>query len=641
MLAPEVRNDRSVWETRVFQATIDSLPGLVAVLDDGGRIVAVNEAWVRSAAESGAGEAGVGVNYLEVCARAGSDATARRVHRGLKAILAGYESELDLEYPCHTPEVERWFSLRAARLRGAPGSHVIVLHADVTARVLAERERSFSAQLLEQIEAAVVATDLDGLVTAWNGPAERMFGFTSADALGRPAWSLAMPHAGPLVEEIERGLDRADRWEGDFETRRRDGSPFIAHGTVTWIRDDSGDIGGRVIVLTDATDRVKAETEVRRANRRLRAVTDSIAEGVFTLDECGRVMYINAAACELLGWSASDLTESRMHDLTHFRHPDGAVHAFEDCPITRSRIENTVVRVDDDIFIRRDGTFLPVAYTASPFETDGGESGSVVVFRDISAAKEQQLKAATEMEQLRWAGRVRDALENDGLSLYSQPIICARTGDVLSNELLLRLTDGDEIVLPGAFLPAADKYGLMRMIDQWVVEQAIEIAAHHELPVELNLSAYSIADRELARAIDQRLSRGDVSPELLTFEVTETAVVADETAARRFLSRLRDHGCKVALDDFGSGYGGFHYLKHFPIDYLKIDREFIHDIHSNPSSRCVVEAIVSLARGFGHETIAEGVETQDVLDLLRELGVDYVQGYLIGRPEPVTESRII
>jgi EAL domain-containing protein (putative c-di-GMP-specific phosphodiesterase class I) len=195
--------------------------------------------------------------------------------------------------------------------------------------------------------------------------------------------------------------------------------------------------------------------------------------------------------------------------------------------------------------------------------------------------------------------------------------------------------DGDA-VLPGRFLSAAAQHGLMPQIDRWVLDKAIGLARGGRA-VALNLSPQAFVDFELLADVELQLDFAAIDPALLMFEVTETSVIDDQELASRFMTRLHESGCMVALDDFGAGYAGFTYLKNLPINYLKIDREFVHDLGRNDASHHVVEAIVSLARGFGQRTIAEGVESEEVLQLLSDLGVQYAQGYFLGKPVPVGE----
>jgi EAL domain-containing protein (putative c-di-GMP-specific phosphodiesterase class I) len=200
----------------------------------------------------------------------------------------------------------------------------------------------------------------------------------------------------------------------------------------------------------------------------------------------------------------------------------------------------------------------------------------------------------------------------------------------------VRMRDGgglDELIMPGEFLPAAERFGLVQEIDRWVVGEAVKLARHRR--VEVNLSGRSIGDAALIELIESQLRSHGPNPENLVFEITETAAAENIDAARDLAWRLRALGCGFALDDFGTGYGSFTYLKHLPVTFIKIDLEFVRYLALDPSDEKIVKSIIAVAQNFGVQTIAEGVEHATTLELLRELGVDYAQGYLIGEPRPV------
>ena len=308
----------------------------------------------------------------------------------------------------------------------------------------------------------------------------------------------------------------------------------------------------------------------------------------------------------------------------------------DEWPVLNAQRNGPARRIDD-VFVHRDGRDLHVAYSAAPFETDDGVQGCVVVFEDISERRAHEEQLEEEARKLSWIGRIQDALAEERFVLYAQPIVDVRSGEIVQSELLLRLREPDGTIIgPGAFLQIAEDYGLIGDIDRWVIARGAEIAATGR-PVEVNLSARSVGDAGVLDHIEHCIELSGADPTSLVFEVTETALIQDEVAARRFAERLQELGCKLALDDFGTGYGGFTYLKQLPLDFLKIDIEFVRDLATNPASSHVVQAVVALARGFGLHTVAEGVEDAATLDLLGELGVDLAQGYHIARPGPLAE----
>jgi diguanylate cyclase (GGDEF)-like protein len=245
--------------------------------------------------------------------------------------------------------------------------------------------------------------------------------------------------------------------------------------------------------------------------------------------------------------------------------------------------------------------------------------------------------------RLQWVERIRAALDEDRLVLHAQPVVETATGRTTQHELLVRMVDTHgEVIPPGSFLPIAERFGLIREIDRWVVTHAIRSLGVHRAEgrrptVELNLSAHSLGDSQLAAHIGRELRAAGVHATQLIFEITETTAIGNITAARAFAERLGELGCRFALDDFGAGFGSFYYLKHLPFDFIKIDGEFVRNCTSDPTDRLVIGAVVELARGLGKRTIAEFVGDAATLATLRELGVDYAQGFYLGEPAPLEQ----
>ncbi|HVX32326.1 MAG TPA: EAL domain-containing protein [Solirubrobacterales bacterium] len=233
-----------------------------------------------------------------------------------------------------------------------------------------------------------------------------------------------------------------------------------------------------------------------------------------------------------------------------------------------------------------------------------------------------------------WVERIRAALREDRFQLYAQPMIDLGTGKVSHRELLIRMIDEDgDIVPPAAFLPTAERVGLITDIDRWVTANGLRLARQGER-VSINLAAPSIGDAQILCLIHDAIDDG-VDPRHLIFEITETAAMSNMGTARAFVEELSELGCGVALDDFGTGFGSFTWLKHLPTSYLKIDMEFVSHMRDNATDREVVRSITDVAHSLGKQTVAEGVEDEKTLAALREYGVDCAQGFFIGPPEPI------
>lgn len=245
----------------------------------------------------------------------------------------------------------------------------------------------------------------------------------------------------------------------------------------------------------------------------------------------------------------------------------------------------------------------------------------------------------TEDSPLTWSERIRAALDANTFVPHFQPILELASDTVTKWEVLIRMEDeSGGIIPPSSFVPTAERFGLIHELDLWVVKNALEAMTAHpdrrELRLEINLSGKSIGDPDMLNSIIEEIERSGIEPGRIIFEVTETAAIANLEEAAKFGQKLLDLGCGFALDDFGTGFASFYYLKRLPLTHLKIDGDFVRSLTSSAVDQLVVKAIVEIAHGMGLKTIAEYVEDAATLELLRDFGVDYCQGFQIGRPAP-------
>lgn len=233
--------------------------------------------------------------------------------------------------------------------------------------------------------------------------------------------------------------------------------------------------------------------------------------------------------------------------------------------------------------------------------------------------------------KLTWADRIRKALDQERIVVYSQPIFDLRKECVAREELLVRmLDDNDDVIPPSSFLPTAERLGLIVEIDRLVLAKAIELAGRSQ-PIAVNVSGASLCDPRLIEDVRKAIADG-LNPAWLDFEITETAAISNMAHARAFAQAVTAMGCGLGLDDFGTGFSSFSYLKELPIQHLKIDIEFIRELPRSPTDQRLVQALVQFAKAFGQETVAEGIEDSETLALVRAFEVDYAQGFHIGRP---------
>jgi len=451
--------------------------------------------------------------------------------------------------------------------------------------------------------------------------ADEVFGCIHVDDRVRVQEHMAASARHAEVEAIEFRI--VDRHE---EVR-------VVRGEGTGERDGEGRTLALRGTVQDVTEMRRAEESIRRSEERFRKAFDMSPIGMTLIRPAtGRYLRVNAAYCRLVGRTAEELLTMTFMQVAHaedLQRPGNPEFSAGE----------TDSLVAEQRYVRPDGSVVWASVNSTRVL---GADGSVDVFfsqiEDVTERRAREDATRRELEQVAWVREIRAALDEDRFELFAQPIVDLTTSEVVQHELLIRMrTLTGELVPPGDFLPAAERFGAIRDIDRWVVSRGAELAARG-MSVGINLSGRSIGDPTLIDEIDRALERTGADPSLMVFEITETALIENVETANRLAVRLRERGCRFALDDFGTGFSGLSSLKTLPLDYLKIDQEFIRDLWDNPSDRHLISAVVHLAGGFGMQTIAEGVEDEQTLDLLRELGVDHAQGYFLGRPAPLPPS---
>jgi len=242
---------------------------------------------------------------------------------------------------------------------------------------------------------------------------------------------------------------------------------------------------------------------------------------------------------------------------------------------------------------------------------------------------------------VQWAPRIRAALKQELFVLEFQPIYSFETGDVSHYECLIRMRGENNILYyPNDFIPVAETMGLIHQIDLWVVNHAFDLmrTLPDDISIAINLSGNIFLDRELYPLVEKKLSQTGINPARIVFEITETSAISNFEQTKEMVVQLRSLGCSFALDDFGAGFNSYSYLKHFPVDILKIDGAFITDLDNDAVDQLLVKSMIDIAHGLGKKTVAEFVERQSTMDLLKEYGVDYIQGYLVGKPQSLLPS---
>ena len=591
----------------------------------------------------------------------------------------------------------RWFRLRGQSVRNAEGEAVRMAGAltDVTERKLAaaelfaEKERALVT--LASIADGVITTDTDGWVEYLNPVAEELTGWKSADARGLPIQALfrlveeTQRQATPSPIELVLTEERTVEANANMLLVRNDGEEIPVGHSAAPIRDRSGALVGVVLVLHDVSRerQYAAKLSYQASHDSLTGLINRseferrLAAALQSASQHGRhhaVMYLDLDQFKVVndtcGHAAGDQLMRQVSTLLHHCLREGDTLArlggdefgvlLENCPPDAAlriadKLRQTVtefhfawahlsfnigvsiglVNVEDGLFTLAE--VMRTADTACYMAKEKGRNRVQVYRPDDSELSLRQ----GEME---WVGRLQKALDENRFVLHAQDIMHVNPQKDAGRhcELLVRMLDErGQMVPPMAFIPAAERYNLMPSIDRWVIRTALATLARLRTDggervdlCAINLSGGSIGDERLLEFVREQLRHFDVPRDTICFEITETAAIANLDKAIHFIQEMRDMGCRFSLDDFGAGMSSFAYLKHLPVDFLKIDGGFVKDMADDPIDRAMVEAINNVGHVMGKQTIAEFVDDDRVVAILRDIGVDFMQGHGVAMPRP-------
>jgi diguanylate cyclase (GGDEF)-like protein/PAS domain S-box-containing protein len=607
----------------------------------------------------------------------------------------------------HPDGDERWLSAKARVFADADGrpERTLGIIWDVTEHMRREimiAERKELAEVtLSSIGDAVMTTDPHGKTRYLNRVAEQLTGWSNQLAQGldiQDTLRLVDENTGEPLEHVALKCLLQRQAIGisshtQLVTREGRRIPIEDSAAPIWSRD--GDILGAVVVFRDVSHERKLsqqlswqathDTLTGLVNRR--EFEHLVAGALHSAKEEGHVhalLYLDLDQFKVIndtcGHSAGDVLLQLLAKLLQQQMRDSDILArlggdelgvlLPHCPLDHARVIGEQLRqsIRDFRFSWDNRSFeLGVSIGMVEINQDSKSMSELLIAADQACylAKEQgrnrlhvyqesDVMLAQRHGEMLWISRLKEAFEHDYFRLYAMPIVHLHDSPEYHDEVLIRIRNGTgDLILPGAFIPAAERYDMMLSIDRWVIRA---VCAHIESvrdslpPLEalaesrrrapalysVNLSGMSLADAGLQDYITEQFVHYTVAPEQICFEITETAVIANLPKAQAFMRQLKAMGCRFSLDDFGSGFSSFGYLKALPVDYLKIDGAFVRDIATNTINRAMVKAINEVGHVMGLKTVAEYVENAEILAVIRELGIDYAQGYAVGKLRPLT-----
>lgn len=452
------------------------------------------------------------------------------------------------------------------------------------------------------------------------------------------------PEHAQQVREGVAGV-RRDGQPRDYEVQSARDGRWFAGRLMRSSESDVIAVSVDVTALRRAQDDLR-EVEVRRGLDALAAseqrgrynalVIGSAGEGIAAIDRSGRCTSANPVAAAMLGYEIADLVGQDLHELAHHSHPDGSPYDPAGCALRQTATTGQPARVDHDVFWRRDGTRLPVSYTASPLTDGGTVRGAVVTFADVS----DRTQAAKELEQT--AAALRGAIRTGQMVLHYQPKIDLLSGACQSVEALVRWQREDQLIYPDEFISVAESTDVIGELTDWVINTAAQQistwnAAGLELRVAVNLSALSLTDDHIVTVLTGATNSRQVPISQLEVEITESAAAQNPEAVVAVLAKLATLNVRTAIDDFGTGFSSLSYLKHLPVSALKIDKSFVMNMPQDTRDQAIVASTIHMAHSLGMAVIAEGVENDLVLRILRRATCDTGQGYHWSRPVPAEQ----
>jgi diguanylate cyclase (GGDEF)-like protein/PAS domain S-box-containing protein len=620
-----------------------------------------------------------------------------RVRNALRDHLAGIEPLFESVHRLrHHDGVWLWVVSRAkARVDEQGRAHRIVgVDLDVTERKLFEdalfKEKESAQITLQSIGDGVITTDSKCRIEYLNPVAEQLTGWRLEHAQGRIVDEIfrsfheetCEPLENPLAVSIRR--TRAIKSVRPTLLIRRDGNELYIESCASPIRDGAGNVLGGVLVfhdvsesrelnrklsyhashdiLTGLVNRREFESRLERAIKSARAREASYALCHIDLDQfkiindnCG-----HSAGDALLGQVGALLkSKIRWRDTVSRLGGDEFGVLLESCSLEEAVRNAEALReaIRNYKFVWEERTFrLGASIGVVPISPENEDVAALLSAADSACAaakengrnriysfQENDIDLMRRRREMQWAARINNALEDGRFEIFRQVILPLQDPQHgLHYELLLRMRDeAGKIVTPDQFIAAAERYGLTPNIDRWMIEHALrwlvsEADEREKLELcSINLSGQSLGDDKFLPFVIDHFHRSGIDASKICFEITETAAIASFSQANRFIHALKELGCRFALDDFGTGLSSFGYLKHFPVDFLKIDGSFVKEILHDPIDREMVRSINEIGHLTGKQTIAEFAESMEIVEMLRSLGVDYAQGYAIATPQRV------
>jgi diguanylate cyclase (GGDEF)-like protein/PAS domain S-box-containing protein len=564
--------------------------------------------------------------------------------------------------------------LVSANLTGETLSGIIV---DITGHKAHELEIKKLSTAIEHSVNMISITDADGVIEYVNPVFESATGYPKGSIIGRTSQSfLPEGESTEACEELLRTVLSGKPWKGTLKNKKKDGQDYWAETEIIPIKNEKGDIINFLFVQDDITEKIQSKERIQYL-----ATFDGITNLVNRKRYTGALLIIDIDDFKTINDTSGHIAGDRLLQ-SAARHIKNTIKYLDELNKERKEKGSIIARLGSDEF----AVFMPkrtekaaaeaaeeirktmeafhfqeipsqitVSIGVSLYPIHGDTTNELLKKADAATFRAKELgrnkchlfrPEDRDLEvmnlKLRVKGLILSALKQGKFTPWFQPILGLKSNKVNHFEALVRMQASDgNVLLPGTFLDVAKRYGLIGSIDRVMIEKTMMCQAETKkrvgnvpLSFSMNVSGRDLGDEDFFKFIKSRIKQTGADADKLIFEITETEAVENLDDALMFIEELKDMGCHFALDDFGVGLSSFTHLKQMKVDYIKIDGSFIKRLQHNLDDQLFVKAMIDVARGMGIKTIAEFVENVEVMNILKQYGVDFVQGYLIGRPAP-------
>ncbi|MBT3205803.1 MAG: EAL domain-containing protein [Gammaproteobacteria bacterium] len=678
--------------TELLYALLESTSDQIALIDQQGTILMINNAWINFAFENNSVlemEDWIGMDYLSICstAKPPSNEGAMEAYNGLVSVLSDESNIFEYEYPCHSQTEERWFMLRAVPLK-IKGGGALISHTNITDFKQIQRELNLAASAFQAAD-AITITDAKGNIQRVNSAFTEITGYTLQEVVGKnPRILQSGRHDADFYREMWKNIAEKGGWEGELWNRRKNGHIYPEFCRIHAVLDGLGQVVNYVASFSDITRQKQAEqkayslsfydplTQLPNKNLLLENLKESL-KALYSSNRCGALIVVSINNFKMFNQSFGHLfgnelileSAKRIQNLLHseaiLSRSSGSKFGImiSTSTIAKDDLKQNIIDFSNRLLdaikapLLVNGEVINLTSSAGIYlyPQDKNETVNDVYQRSEIAAQFAKRSPTHDIvfyhndmlqkskHEITLQSELNQAIKENQFVLYYQPQV-NKEHCIMGYEALIRWNHPQHGLLPpGAFIEVAEATGQIIEIGNWVLKTACEKIKSLQqtmtppITLAVNVSSLQFSQDNFIETVQSIIHKSGIDPAWLKLEITESLAMLNNMDAVEKMNTIKSLQVGWAMDDFGTGFSSLSYLKNLPFDVLKIDRSFVSDCHKNTQNQAIIRAIVSMAHNLDLEVIAEGVEQPQEVDFLNSVNCDFYQGYLFGKPAELKE----